>query len=64
MGLPEDDFFNASLNKVCYVLQKYSEEQMAMLSRLNEMGVAQPTNPAKQESVPAESIKSVLKGLM
>lgn len=59
MGLAERDFFEASLSKMCYFVNRWAEEQKTIADQAQN-----PRGSAPSPSVPATSLKSVLKGLI
>lgn len=59
MGLSDRDFFEASLSKMCYFVNRWAKEQQEIAER------ATPgAKPQTSQSIPATSLKSVLKGLI
>lgn len=59
MGLTERDFFEASLSKMCYFVNRWAQEQQTIADQTQT-----PRGSAPSPSVPATSLKSVLKGLI
>ena len=59
LGLPERDFFEATFGKVCYYLEKWTQEQKTIANIMNGKTPA----PAAEVYQPATSFKSVLGGL-
>lgn len=59
IGLNEETFFTSSLARVMYMIETWTKEQETIANATKG-----PSPQASSPSVPATSIKSVLKGLI